>query len=105
MEPVLAGIDNVLAAVADPSRRTIVQRLAQGPATTGQLAELLPMSRPAVSQHIRLLKEAGLIATTTIGRHSWHQLDTEPLELVAEWANRTAATGKLAPPLHRQETR
>lgn len=89
----------VLTAVAEPSRRVILQRLAHGPATTGQLSDLLPSSRPATSQHIKVLQAAGLITTTVVGRYSWHQLETEPLELVAAWASQTAGTGKLAPPL------
>jgi DNA-binding transcriptional ArsR family regulator len=48
---------DVLGALSDPTRRAIVQRLALGPATATQLAELAPMSRPAVSQHLRVLRD------------------------------------------------
>lgn len=98
MEPATA-LSTALFAVADESRRTLLQRLVHGPATTGQLAELLPISRPAVSQHLKLLKDAGLIATVSSGRHSWHQIETEPLERIAEWAARIASAGKIAPAL------
>jgi DNA-binding transcriptional ArsR family regulator len=79
-------LDAVLASVADRSRRTLLQRLAHGPATTGQLADLLPMSRPAVSQHLKVLQEAGLVRTQIQGRHRWHELATGPLVLIERWA-------------------
>lgn len=104
----MGQLDDVLAAVADRSRRTLLQRLAHGPATTGQLAELLPMSRPAVSQHIRLLQDAGLIGTTVAGRHRWHELLPGPLGLVEGWARELAAQSGKAPALRtspdREET-
>jgi DNA-binding transcriptional ArsR family regulator len=96
---VVADIDAVLVAVADRSRRRLLQRLAHGPATTGQLAELLPMTRPAVSQHIKLLQEAGLIHTTTVGRHRWHELAPAPLTLIERWAADVAARHARAPAL------
>lgn len=70
-------LDAVLAAVADPTRRAMIQRLAHGPATTGQLAALVPISRPAVSQHLRLLRDAGLVRAASDRRGA-------PNELVAE---------------------
>lgn len=81
-----------LAAVADPSRRQIVHRLMHGPATTGQLAELFPISRPAVSQHLRVLQDAGLVSTTVAGRHRWHELSTGPLADIVHWASLVIAT-------------
>src|SRR5262249_56537430 len=88
----------VLSAVADPSRRALLQRLGHGPATTGQLAELLPMSRPAVSQHLKLLQEAGLVHTETRGRHRWHQLAPGPLELIGSWAPGLSAPSRSPTP-------
>jgi DNA-binding transcriptional ArsR family regulator len=79
-------LDAVLAAVADRSRRILLQRLAHGPATTGQLAELLPMSRPAVSQHVKVLQDTGLVHTQVRGRHRWHELSPEPLAAIQDWA-------------------
>ena len=92
-------LDDVLVAIADPGRRVLVARLAHGPATAGQLAGLLPMSRPAVSQHLRLLREAGLIRATQIGRHHWQELDPDPLLHIGEWIDAITARHRKAPAL------
>jgi len=81
----------VFVALADPSRRRILARLAQGPATTGQLADLLPMSRPAVSQHLKLVQDAGLVRSESVGRHRWHELNPDLLLAVGQWANELVA--------------
>jgi DNA-binding transcriptional ArsR family regulator len=78
-------VQAVLVALADPSRRALLQRLAHGPATSGQLADLLPMSRPAVSQHIKVLADAGLLSTTVQGREHWHELAPGGLSEVEQW--------------------
>jgi DNA-binding transcriptional ArsR family regulator len=96
-------LGSVFTAVSDVSRRRMVARLAQGPATTGQLAELLPISRPAVSQHLKLLQAAGLVHTTLVGRHRWHVLNPDPLHAVAHWATDVAARHDKAPPLRTGE--
>jgi DNA-binding transcriptional ArsR family regulator len=99
----VTDLDTALTALADASRRRVLARLAQGPATTGQLADLFPISRPAVSQHLRLLRRAGLVRTTALGRYRWHELATDPLLAVSLWANDLAARGAKAPPLRREE--
>ena len=91
----------VLTAVAEGSRRRIVARLAQGPATTGQLAELFPISRPAVSQHLKILQTADVVRTTLVGRHRWHELNPDALHALAHWASDVAARHEKAPPLRR----
>jgi DNA-binding transcriptional ArsR family regulator len=70
---------DVLGALSDPTRRAIVQRLALGPATATQLAELAPMSRPAVSQHLRVLREAGLVTEHRVGTRHIYQADPRGL--------------------------
>ena len=61
------------AALADPTRRDILERLLERPRPVGELAEDLPISRPAVSQHLRVLKDAGLVADTQAGtRRIYH---------------------------------
>jgi DNA-binding transcriptional ArsR family regulator len=75
----------VLAALADPTRRAAVQRLSHGPATASQLAELAPISRPAVSQHLRVLRDAGLVRGTHSGRHIWYELGGSSLLEAQHW--------------------
>jgi len=84
-------LDQVLQAVADSTRRAILQRLAHGQATVGQLAALFPISRPAVSQHLRILRDADLVTNSGPGRLSAYQLTPAPLLEIEHWA-RTLAT-------------
>jgi DNA-binding transcriptional ArsR family regulator len=67
--------DSVLTALADPTRRSIVERLAEGPAPVGELARSVPVSRPAVSQHLKVLKDAGLVSVTEVGSRRVYALD------------------------------
>ena len=64
----LDSLDRVFQALADPSRRVIVERLARGPASVSELARPLPMSLPAVVQHLGVLESSGLIRSEKIGR-------------------------------------
>ena len=66
-----------LGALADPTRRAIFERLAGGPRSVGELAEGLPVTRPAVSQHLRVLKDAGLVFDRPDGTRRLYQLDPE----------------------------
>ncbi|MHB8618960.1 MAG: ArsR/SmtB family transcription factor [Chloroflexota bacterium] len=68
------NIDDTLSALADETRREIVARLAGGPRPAGRLAHGLPMSRPAVSKHLRVLREAGLVESTKVGRQRLYRL-------------------------------
>src|SRR4029453_17770261 len=63
------------AALADPTRRTLFELLAEGPRPVGELARELPVSRPAVSQHLRVLKQAGLVVDRAAGNRPIYQLD------------------------------
>src|SRR2546425_10754576 len=64
-----------LAALGDPTRREIFERLADRPRAVGELARELPVSRPAVSQHLKVLKEAGLVVGPPLGNRRVYQLD------------------------------
>ncbi len=78
-------LSRTLSALADPTRRAILERLSAGEATVNELAEPLPISLPAVSRHLKVLEEAGLI---TRGRtRQWRpcRLEAKPLEDVADW--------------------
>ena len=64
-------------ALGDGTRRAIFERLAKGPRSVGELAEELPVSRPAVSQHLRVLKDAGLVFDRPVGTRRLYQLDPD----------------------------
>ena len=71
-----AGLD----ALGDPTRRAIFERLADGPRAVGELANGLPVSRPAVSQHLRVLKDAGLVVDRPAGNRRLYQLNPAGVE-------------------------
>jgi DNA-binding transcriptional ArsR family regulator len=68
-----------LAALADPTRRAIFERLADRPSAVGELAAQLPVSRPAVSQHLKVLKEAGLVIDQPAGNRRIYRVDADGL--------------------------
>ena len=73
-------------AIADPTRRSILARLAQGEATVQELARPLPISQPAVSKHLKVLEKAGLIERRREAQRNWCRLQAKPLRDVALWA-------------------
>ena len=72
-------------ALADPTRRSILARLAQGEATVGELAEPLPMSLPAVSRHLKVLEAAGLVTRGRSAQWRPTALRAEPLKEATDW--------------------
>ena len=78
--PIVKTHDNVLGALADRTRRKIFEDLRQGPRAVGELAAGLPVSRPAVSQHLRVLKEAGLVRENRQGTRNYYSIDLSGLE-------------------------
>ena len=76
---------NALAALADPTRRRIVELLADRERSAGEIAAQFPTSRPGVSRHLRVLREHGLVRTREDGRRRLYSLDTEPLAELDEW--------------------
>jgi DNA-binding transcriptional ArsR family regulator len=80
-----AQLDRTFAALADPTRRAILVRLASGEATAGELAAPFPISAPAISRHLRVLEEAGLIARRVDGQHRRCSLQPAPLQGATEW--------------------
>src|SRR3954453_4316769 len=66
---------NGMDALGDPTRRAIFERLAKGPTPAGELAEALPVSRPAVSQHLKVLKQAGLVTDRAAGTRRVYRID------------------------------
>ena len=74
-----------LTALADPSRRAVFERLRRGPLPVGEIAKGLPISRPAVSQHLKVLKQAGLVADRAEGTRRIHYIDPHGLAAVRKW--------------------
>jgi DNA-binding transcriptional ArsR family regulator len=72
-------------ALADPTRREVFERLAARPSSVGELAGQLPVSRPAVSQHLRVLKDAGLVVAHSAGARRIYRLDPEGVAMVREY--------------------
>jgi DNA-binding transcriptional ArsR family regulator len=84
-------MDAVLHALADQSRRTVVEALGEGEATAGELAALLPIARPGVSRHLRVLREAGLVDVRQDAQRRVYTLRPEPLAELDEWLARYRA--------------
>jgi len=84
----MSQIGNVFAAVTDPTRRAIIDRLARGPARVTDVAAPFAMSLNAVSKHIKVLERAGLVRRARRGREHTLQLNAAPLRDVARWAHR-----------------
>lgn len=78
-------LDTVLAALADPTRRAIVSRLARGEASVMELAEPFDMSQPAISKHLKVLERAGLISRGRDAQRRPCRLEARPLKEVADW--------------------
>ena len=93
------------ALLGDASRRSIIERLSIGPCTVTELAGEMPISRPAVSQHLRVLRDAGIVQDAAQGRHRVYSIDAQRLEryrrqLDQFWSD---ALGNLAAAPHEQE--
>lgn len=74
-----------LTALADPTRRAVFERLRTGPASVQQIAEGLPVSRPAVSQHLKALREAGLVRDEPRGTARIYSIHTPGLRALRDW--------------------
>jgi DNA-binding transcriptional ArsR family regulator len=85
------AMEAALRALADESRRTMLETLVRGPATAGELAALLPIARPGVSRHLRVLREAGLVEARQEAQRRVYSLRPEPLAEVDEWLGRYRA--------------
>ena len=84
-------LDNTLVALADPKRRAILRRLAQGEARVTELAAPFDVSLNAVSKHIKLLERAGLVQRRRVGREHLLRFKPEPLAKVQQWITRQEA--------------
>ena len=78
-------LSQTFGALADPARRSILSRLAEGDATVSELAEPLPMSLPAVSRHLKVLEQAGLITRSRDAQWRPSRMQADPLDDAVEW--------------------
>jgi DNA-binding transcriptional ArsR family regulator len=81
-------LTQVFAALADPTRRDLVVRLTDGDATVGQLAASYPVSVQAISKHLKVLEQAGLVSRSTEGHRSPVHLEAEVFDLMTKWIER-----------------
>jgi DNA-binding transcriptional ArsR family regulator len=79
------SLDVVFAALADPTRRAIVERLSQGKASVMELAEPFKLSQPAISKHLKVLEKAGLISQAREAQRRPRQLEPERIKQLSEW--------------------
>ena len=77
-----------LDALGDSTRRAIVERLFDGPQSVGELARGFPVSRPAISQHLRILKEANLVSDQAVGNRRLYRLNPEGFDLLRDYFDR-----------------
>ena len=84
-------LDSALFALSDPTRRALLTELAKTNWKAGELAELFPVSRPAVAKHLRVLKEAGLVRADKVGRCQIYRLNPRGLEEVERWMEQASS--------------
>jgi DNA-binding transcriptional ArsR family regulator len=80
--------DRIFAALADPTRRRVIELLADGERTAGEIADRFTVSRPAISRHLRVLRECGLVRYREDAQRRVYTLDTTPLTGVDGWLQR-----------------
>ena len=81
----MVSANRALSALADPTRMAVFERVAERPRGVGELADGLPVSRPAVSQHLKVLKEAGLVTAEKQGRARIYRIDPQGLGALRAW--------------------
>jgi len=81
-----------LAALADPTRRRIVELLASRERTAGEIVGRFDMSAPAISQHLKVLREAGLVTVRAEGQHRIHSINPDGFDELSAWLERTRRT-------------
>ena len=81
----MTNAERVFAALHDPTRRAVLERLRDGPRPVGEIARNLPVTRPAVSQHLKVLKDAGLVADRSEGTRRIYSIDPKGLGAMRAW--------------------
>ncbi|MGB8390945.1 ArsR/SmtB family transcription factor [Mycobacterium sp.] len=82
---VVAGTDRIFLALANPVRRELLEILTRQPLSAGELSDRFELSRPAIAEHLKVLREAGLVADEPHGRRRIYRLTAEPLAELGEW--------------------
>jgi DNA-binding transcriptional ArsR family regulator len=81
----MTNYDRVFSALYDPTRRAVLERLREGPRPVGEIARGLPVTRPAVSQHLKVLKDAGLVTDRSEGTRRIYHIDPKGLGAMRAW--------------------
>jgi DNA-binding transcriptional ArsR family regulator len=81
----MAYANRVVSALADPTRMSVLEKLRDGPRSVGEIANDMPVSRPAVSQHLKVLKEAGLVNDRSVGTRRIYYIDPKGLGAMRAW--------------------
>ena len=81
----MANTARLISALADPTRRAVLEKLKDGPRPVGEIAQGLPVTRPAVSQHLKVLKEAGLVSDRSVGTRRIYYIDPKGLGAMRAW--------------------
>ena len=81
----VTNANRLISALADPTRRAVLEKLKEGPRAVGEIALGLPVTRPAVSQHLKVLKEAGLVADRSVGTRRIYYIDPKGLGAMRAW--------------------
>lgn len=92
----IVNLDTAFAALADPTRRRILRLVGGRPRAAGELAEAFPVSRPAVSKHLRVLRQAGLLDVDRVGRSRIYRLDPDGLGEAQRWMEEAARFWEVA---------
>jgi DNA-binding transcriptional ArsR family regulator len=102
---VVANPQILFDALYDPTRRAVFERLRQGPRSVGEIARGLPVTRPAVSQHLKVLKQAGLVSDTSAGTRRIYCIDPNGLGAMRAWLDQfwASALDALAAEIERTE--
>ena len=81
----MTNASRLISALADPTRRAVFEKLRDGPRPVGEIARGLPVTRPAVSQHLKILKDAGLVTDRSVGTRRIYYIDPKGLGAMRAW--------------------
>jgi len=103
----VANAHRLISALADPTRRAVFEKLRDGPRPVGEIAQGLPVTRPAVSQHLKVLKDAGLVTDRSVGTRRIYYIDPKGLGAMRAWLDQfwDAALTAFAAEIERSTTK